>query len=86
MRPPRMNSASWMITATCRSYDPMVVYVAYEKKWPHLPIAVADTPKELGMILGVNKNYILSSISNLKNGHLKNSRYHRVVIEDDDEE
>lgn len=64
----------------------MVVYVAYEKVWPYLPIAVADTPKELGMILGVNKNYILSSISNLKNGHLKTSRYHRVEVEDEDDE
>lgn len=59
------------------------VYVAYSKKYPYLPIAVADTPKELGEILGVNRNNILSPISRLKSGQLKSSRYHRVEIEDD---
>ena len=61
------------------------VYVAYSKEYPYLPIAVADTPKELGEILGVNRNNILSSIRRPKSGNLKSSRYHRVEIEDEEE-
>lgn len=59
------------------------VYVAYSKKYPYLPIAVADTPAELAKLIGVHRNNILSPISRLKSGKLKSSRYHRVEIEDD---
>lgn len=39
----------------------MVVYVKYDKKPPHLPVAVADSKKELAEMVGTSLHSILSS-------------------------
>ena len=39
----------------------MKVYVKYDKKEPHLPVAVADSKKELAEQLGISLHNVLSS-------------------------
>lgn len=39
----------------------MVVYVKYDNKKPNLPVAVADSKKELAQKLGVSLHNVLSS-------------------------
>lgn len=51
-----------------------------------LPVAVADTVKELAKIVGVKENTIHSSISHMKSGRIKTSIYRRVEVEDEEEE
>ena len=41
----------------------MNIYIAYSHKSPYLPIAVADTAKELARMDGTTPNTIWSSIS-----------------------
>ena len=62
----------------------MIVYVAYAREWPYLPIAVADSPGELAALLGIRRNLINSAISRLKRGDVKTSPYHRVEVEEEE--
>lgn len=48
-----------------------------------LPVAVADTARELGKIRGVSKNCIISTISHCKKGNTKKSKYIKVEIPDE---
>lgn len=41
----------------------MTLYVKYDKKPPHLPVAVADSKKELAQILGISFDCVASSYS-----------------------
>lgn len=57
----------------------MYVYIKYEKRKPHLPVAVADTVTELAQILGIKPNIVSSSI------YHKRPTYAKVWIEEDDD-
>lgn len=54
----------------------MTVFVKYDTRPPHLPVAVADTKEELAMMLGVSINSVRSSFSH---GH---KTFMAVEIED----
>lgn len=54
----------------------MVVYVKYDRKKPHLPIAIADSAEELATILGKSVDVVRSSISH---GH---KTYWKIKIDD----
>lgn len=59
-----------------------VVYMKITKDEFELPVAVADSPKELAKIVGTKPNYILSSISHAKKDGYR-SAYVKVILEDD---
>lgn len=61
----------------------MKLYLRVTKDKYELPIAVADSPRELAQMLGVTRASILSSISHAKSGRLKSSSYKVVEVEDD---
>lgn len=54
----------------------MTVYVKYDRKPPHLPVAIADSAIELAKILGTSAAVIYSSISH---GH---ETYWKIKIDD----
>ena len=54
------------------------VYVKYDSKPPYLPVAVADSKRELAEILGVSRNVVYSSFSH------KRSTYVEVTIYEGD--
>lgn len=56
----------------------MIIYVKYDKKPPNLPVAVADTKKDLARKLGVTVRNVESSISHGR------STYAVVEVEDDE--
>lgn len=58
------------------------VYVAYAKKWPYLPIAVADTARELAVLVGTTKNAVDSAISHAKKNGVKNPKYAAVGVDE----
>lgn len=56
------------------------VWIAYDRQGAKLPIAVANTAKELSMITGVSEITIRANVSKYHNeGHFK-----KIEIEDDD--
>ena len=58
------------------------LYLATTQDKYELPIAVADSPKELAEMTGRGtRQTVLSAISHSKNQ--KRSRYHRVEVEDE---
>lgn len=57
------------------------VWIAYNDRDPAgLPIAVADSARELAAILGTTKNSVMSAWSKYNAGRSKSCRYHRVNI------
>lgn len=58
------------------------VWVAYQRKQPRLPEAIADTAEELARKVGTTRNNIESSASKARSGKYKNSRYMCVYIGD----
>ena len=46
------------------------IYVAYDPSPPHLPIAVADTQKELAVILGIPVSAINQYLYRLRKGRI----------------
>lgn len=56
------------------------VWVAYSKEPPWLPVAVADSSRELGELLGVSQSVVKSTWSKYRAGKLRRSRYHRVAL------
>lgn len=56
------------------------VYVKYSSKHPYLPVAVADTAKELAKMIGVRESTVYTSITHQR------SSYARVTIDDDGSE
>lgn len=61
----------------------MVIYMKVTKDRYSLPVAVADSPKELAALCGVSPNAIYSGFSHEKKGDWK-SPYVKVVVDDDD--
>ena len=64
----------------------MKVYMEVTSDIYELPIAVAHSPKELAMMTNTRANNILSSISHLKSGNRKKSKYQVVEIGDLEDE
>ena len=62
----------------------MWVWVAYQKKKPWLPMAVADSATELADICGVPRNTVISAASKLLHGKLRRARYACVYVGGDD--
>ncbi len=59
------------------------IYMKVTKDRYSLPVAVADSPKELAALCGVSPNAIYSGFSHEKKGDWK-SPYVKVEVEDDD--
>lgn len=60
-----------------------VVYLKVSHDKYELPLAVADSVKELSRICGVPENNISSLISKYEHGVMKWTSYRKVVIPDD---
>lgn len=61
----------------------MKLYLCVTRDKYELPVAVADSPKELAEMRGVSNTTILSAISHVKSGFTGNSIYKLVEVEDD---
>ena len=62
-----------------------IVWMAVSQDELRLPIAIADTAKELAELLGTTENNVKSSTSKSKHGVYKNSRYIAVRIDEESE-
>lgn len=61
----------------------MTIYMKVTRDKYRLPVAVADSAKELAVLCGVSPNAIYSGFSHEKRGDCKSS-YVKVVVDDDD--
>lgn len=61
----------------------MRLYMAVTQDKYEFPIAIADTQQKLAMMLGIDKNTIASSLSKVRRGEIKNSRFKEVFIDED---
>lgn len=61
------------------------VLVAYMRKPPKLPCAVAETASGLSKITGKSVNTICSSWAKYQKGIMKSSPYHRVFVGEEKE-
>lgn len=59
---------------------PSFVWVAYSSSWPYLPIAVADSARELARLCETGTNNIESLWSKYRTGRAKTSRYQKVYV------
>lgn len=57
------------------------VWVLYSKKPPFLPVAVANTAREIGLIAGTTETTVTAAWSKYLNGVYPSSRFHKVRIE-----
>ena len=62
-----------------------IVWMAVSQDELRLPIAIADTAKELAELLGTTENNVKSSASKNKHGVYKNSQYIAVKIDEESE-
>ena len=62
-----------------------IVWMAVSQDELRLPIAIADTAKELAELLGKTENNVKSSASKCKHGVYKNPRYIAVRIDEESE-
>lgn len=58
------------------------IWLAVETDEYELPIAVADTAKELGDIFGIKKHTVINCVSRKRSGREQGYRYIKVSIED----
>lgn len=56
------------------------IWVAYDKEPPFLPVAVADTAKEMAKIVGTSENCIISTWCKYLTGRYPSSRFHKVSV------
>lgn len=63
--------------------EPLTLYVKYDSKYPYLPIAVADTKKELAQMLGVDESVVYSSFSHHRSTY-KEVKYRPECYADND--
>ena len=61
----------------------MKLYLRVTKDKYELPVAVADSPRELAQMTGVSRASILSTLSHVKAGQIRNSIYKMVEVEDE---
>ena len=64
------------------------VWVAYEKTDLSLPIAIADTARELARMVGVKEKTVVTEASRWKSGKAKSihERFARIEVEVDEDE
>lgn len=56
------------------------IWVAYSKTPPFLPIAVADTVKEIARLTGTTQSGVWSAWRHYSTGEYQSSRFHKVRI------
>lgn len=61
----------------------MIIYMCVTSDKYELPIAIADTASELARIMDTTTNNIYSCISRSNTNKRKNSRFKKVVIDDE---
>lgn len=61
----------------------MRLYMMVSKDKYELPLAVADSVRELAEMTGGKENSIRTFITKYEHGAIKNSRYRRVDIDED---
>ena len=74
----RRMGAVKMSTMTAKQRGQLAMYIKYDKKPPHLPIAAAESPKKLAQITGMTEGSINSMISK------KRPNIAKIVLEDDE--
>jgi len=57
-------------------------WLAVEADEYELPLAVADTAKELGDIVGVSKSVVIDAVKNNRSGRICGRKFTRVRKED----
>jgi hypothetical protein len=62
-----------------------VIWVGYEKKKPRLPVAIADSDKELAERMGVTVSTVRSAWSRYWRGLSKSTKYAMVFLDEEDE-
>lgn len=60
-----------------------VVWIAYSKDFPYLPVAVASNAKDLAERIGATRNTVESCWSHYKNGKSKYTSIFRIEIEEE---
>lgn len=58
------------------------VWVAYQTVKPYLPVAIADSARELAEQLGVKRITVAATVSRYRSGKIKRPRYMCVYIGD----
>lgn len=61
----------------------MKLYLKVTKDRYELPLAVADSPRELAKMIGVSRDTINTALSKVKAGEVRNSTYKIVEVEDE---
>ena len=61
-----------------------VVWIAYSEDYPYLPVAAARTAQELARLVGTGTNTVESCWSKFKHGKIRYTRYHKVLIEEEE--
>ena len=61
------------------------IYVAYDLRPPHLPVAVADSSAQLARLMGVQQKTVCSAIGQIRRGDRKTTRYAVVEVENENE-
>ncbi len=62
----------------------MVLYMAVSQDRYELPIAVADSEREIERMLNLGKGTVATHISLIQSGKLKKQKYFRVEINDEE--
>ena len=63
----------------------MVLYLAVSPDRYGLPIAVADSARELERMLGLGRGTVVSHISKVRHGTLRKQKYLKIEIDDEEE-
>ena len=58
------------------------LYVAYDPSPPHLPIAVADTQKDLAAMLGIQAESICKYLYRSRKEQSGNEKYRAVCVDE----
>lgn len=64
----------------------MTVWMEVSKDEYELPVAIADSVRELAAYRGISPSTIRASISAYKHGRMKHLKYHCIEIDDEEEE
>lgn len=63
----------------------MVIWMEVTKDRYELPVAVADSAKELAAIVGVKKQSICKSVMQARRNKVRQIRFVKVVVEENEE-
>lgn len=58
----------------------LYMWVAYDKNYPYLPVAIGRTAEDIGKMLGIQTTTVESTWHKYRKGILKRSRFHRVKV------